>query len=254
MVKKDCLICGVEFTVNQFRADKAKTCSLECRGKYIALGYSNARARLVCEAPDCGKEYSVPQCHEDRRKFCSVECSLKHRPMNPPTGKDHYLWKGGRTTHSDGYILLRAVHHPFSVGLYVFEHRLVMEQWMREESPNHSFLVEVAGELYLSPEISVHHIDEQKTHNVRSNLLACTNAAHRSIHAGVAPYEKEVWPEIVGGSDVPYRLERTCVACNETFHVKRADARRGQDIYCSRNCYDNRDKTPFEVTLKRNTL
>jgi len=254
MIDKSCLICGTGFTVIQSRADKAKTCSLECRGKYIALGYSNARARLVCEAPDCGKEYSVPQCHEDRRKFCSVECALKHRPMNSPTGKDHYLWKGGKAIHSAGYISLRAVHHPFAVGLYVFEHRLVMEQWMREVAPDHSFLVEVAGELYLSPEISVHHIDEQKTHNVRSNLLACTNAAHASIHAGVAPYEKDVWPKMAGGSDVPYKLEVDCKVCKKAFQVKRNEVRRGNGIYCSRKCYDNRDKTPFEVTLKRNTL
>ena len=53
----------------------------------------------------------------DRAKICAV--------CGPSTNKGN--WKGGRTRHKKGYILVKVPDHPNAVGGYVFEHRLVME-------------------------------------------------------------------------------------------------------------------------------
>ncbi len=39
-------------------------------------------------------------------------------------------WKGGRSRHKKGYVLIKVSDHPNSVGGYVFEHRLVMEDML----------------------------------------------------------------------------------------------------------------------------
>lgn len=135
--------------------------------------------------------------------------------------------------------------HPFtSTGNYVFEHRLVMEEWMREEAPDHKFLVEVGGTKYLSPDIDVHHIDENRRHNVRKNLLACTHGAHQMIHRGENPMAGEVWPPLENmAPHSPTVVTCTCAVCGKQFRKKRSDVKRGSGKYCSRACYIQRVAT-----------
>jgi hypothetical protein len=37
-------------------------------------------------------------------------------------------WKGGKTYHKDGYVMVRVPEHPRASGGYVFEHILAMEE------------------------------------------------------------------------------------------------------------------------------
>lgn len=92
------------------------------------------------------------------------------------------MWKGGVTRHKDGYLYEWAPEHPFASNRYVFQHRLVMERWLRENDPSSSFLIKLGGQLYLSPEFEVHHKDEDRTNNQIDNLECLTPSEHASMH------------------------------------------------------------------------
>jgi hypothetical protein len=80
-----------------------------------------------------------------------------------------YAWKGGKSKHSEGYILRCAKGHPRATerGGYVFEHILVMEEFLGR------FLVD--GEI-------VHHKNRKKDENRIDNLELTTPAAHIELH------------------------------------------------------------------------
>lgn len=235
-ILKKCTVCSVDFEVDQSRDKTAKTCSRVCSGVLAANKYKASRVEKSCEV--CGTAFSVPKCHDARSRCCSRECSANLPDRKRVTGEDHYMWKGGRTKHSDGYIYVIAEDHPFqSLQKYVFEHRLKMEEKMRRMVPNHHFLIEVKGEMYLRPDIDVHHINHVKHDNDIKNLLACTKSAHLSIHNGGCPMKGESWPE---QKDTPkfsaYRVTCNCKVCGKSFEVKRSSVARGGGQYCSRSC------------------
>ena len=97
--------------------------------------------------------------------------------------------------HSEGYRYIRQKFaHPFASNGYVFEHRLVMEDRMRREVPDHKFLVEIDGKRYLRREIQVHHRNESRVDNCPDNLLAMTGNAHKIVHLGGTPAPDTYWP------------------------------------------------------------
>lgn len=237
MIEKVCLVCSKSFTVPDARKESAKTCSPACAGKLTTARYAATRVEKVC--PVCGKAFLVPQCHAERRECCSIRCANKHPDRKRSTGANHYLWNGGQSEHSDGYLYIRTENHPFSGNQqYVLEHRVVLENFMRVKAPDHRFLVEHGGVLYLRPEISVHHINGNKRDNQLKNLVACTRSAHRSIHEGKAPMQGETWPEKQGlPVFTPYKVLCTCKQCGAQFLKKRHDVDRGSGKFCTRACY-----------------
>lgn len=65
-------------------------------------------------------------------------------------------WRGGRTRHKAGYVMVRAPRHPRASGSgYVFEHILVMEDHLGRR---------------LGPDETVHHLNGVRDDNRLENL------------------------------------------------------------------------------------
>lgn len=98
-------------------------------------------------------------------------------------GKNNPQWKGGKTKNVGGWILVKRHNHPFkNTGGYVFEHRLVMEQWLCEHDPNNPALIEIDGERYLRPEYDIHHINDIRDDNRIENLKLMKHGEHSRFH------------------------------------------------------------------------
>jgi len=196
-LQKVCVVCEKTFEVYPSRPD-AQTCSHECAISVRAEG-TKRRYFITCE--HCGNEFEEAHSHSDRRRFCSKACRsnstvYKQEQSARMDGELNPMWTGGIAYQSQGYIQRNIKGHPFSWSSnYILEHRLVIEEWMREEAPGNKFMIEVEGIEYLSPDIQIHHKDRDRTNNKRNNLVAVTPYAHRLIHAGQVPYKGTYWPE-----------------------------------------------------------
>lgn len=179
-----CKICGSAFRVPPSRANSAEFCSTKCAAVVRGL---NRRKRVTLNCEQCSKPFEVPASHKDRRKFCSAECreaSVKYatEKSERAKGPTNPMWMGGLTKHSEGYVYELAPDHPFASNGYVFQHRLVMERWLRANEPTSPFLIKLGEQLYLSPEFIVHHDDEDREHNEVGNLVCMTIAEHNKLH------------------------------------------------------------------------
>ena len=86
----------------------------------------------------------------------------------------HPAWKGG-TRRNHGYIQRLAPHHPRATkDGYVFEHIIIAESVLGRHLPKG---------------VEVHHVDENKSRNVNSNLVICENHAyHLLLHQRMRAY------------------------------------------------------------------
>src|SRR4051812_23774046 len=100
----------------------------------------------VCR--NCTKEYypssnhiNCPTCRNNLRKVlceCGNQIQWKSKKCIDCTAKQSFgcsnpNWKGGKTYHKKGYVLIRVKNHPRlkTVNMkYVFEHILVMENYL----------------------------------------------------------------------------------------------------------------------------
>ena len=74
---------------------------------------------------------------------------------------------GGKYIDDKGYVRVLMPDHPKNIKGYVYEHRIVMEQYL---------------DRMLFPWESVHHINEVKTDNRMENLFLCTAQEHSAVH------------------------------------------------------------------------
>jgi hypothetical protein len=200
-VTKTCIHCGNEFQVPPCRAKTAKTCSKRCKHA------THPKTRSVVKyCLNCGEGIVLPKCHADRGngKYCSKECQRAHwrtpekvqQRRGWMSGEKNPSWKGGVSTHSDGYVYRHAPDHPYSSNGYVLEHRLVIEKRMRKETPRHRWIENG----FLPLEILVHHRDEDRSNNDPGNLMAITPSAHIRWHrSGKKPDKTECWPHVHPG-------------------------------------------------------
>lgn len=99
---------------------------------------------------------------ETKRKISENNYGVSHR------GEENPGWKGGRYLDNNGYIRTYCPDHPKAYsGMYVLEHRLVMEKYLGR---------------YLEDSEIVHHIDENKLNNDINNLVIMTAGEHISLH------------------------------------------------------------------------
>jgi hypothetical protein len=115
---------------------------------------------------ECGREFQpssghlrCPSCRSHNRCACGARKGLKYASCSAcrtESGESNSNWRGGRTRHKRGYILLWAPDHPRTGnGSYVFEHVLVMEKMLGR---------------YLLPGENVHHRNGVKDDNRPENL------------------------------------------------------------------------------------
>ena len=84
------------------------------------------------------------------------------------SGMENPNFAGGKYIDDKGYIRVLRPQHPYTNRGYVYEHRLVMEEFFGR---------------YLEPWESVHHINEIKLDNRLENLFLTTRNEHSALHA-----------------------------------------------------------------------
>lgn len=232
-ITKTCASCGKEFSVPKCRSESATTCSRACKAQISSEKYKSKRIKRSCLT--CGKEIEVlpnRALNANDGKYCSIACKnigMSHwtRPKLLPNEKCTFY----------GYVKVKVEGHPFAVSGYVNKHRLVVEDVMREKVPDHKFLVEIDGRKYLRQEISVHHIDEDKSNNDFENLIACTAAAHNAIHDKCHVMEGELYPDYDWIEKREHRgIKCVCKSCKQDFYVPQRTIRGGGGSYCSVKC------------------
>jgi hypothetical protein len=132
MFEKKCKLCGKIYLSDR---KQSKFCNIKCSGKWVVKNYLNK--------------------------------NIKFRDYN---GENNPCWRGGRLKRNDGYILIYRPKHPYynADGLYVFEHRLVIENKIGR---------------YLTKKEKVHHINGNRSDNRIENLkLINRQSEHCRIH------------------------------------------------------------------------
>lgn len=216
-IEKVCIVCGNTFLVPPCREKTAKTCSNKCAVSVRAKSRER-KVEVACLA--CGEKFLVPESHEGRRVYCSKSCKYSSGSMYLNTmsermsGAGNPMWSGGEVDHSDGYVYKMAKNHPMSSNGYVLKHRLVMEEWLREDAPELGLLMPVEGGLYLPNTLIVHHLDGDRKNNDKGNLIVCTRSTHSAIHNGEAVEQETCWPisaKIILGRKPNFRKQTTGV-------------------------------------------
>ena len=180
-----CQECGTPFKVPPSRSATARYCSKECADQH--RGETRIR-RTSLTCANCGQPFETFPSHINRRKYCSPACKHSHEDFlrglsERGRGEKNAVWRGGRTMRQDGYVYALAAGHPYArPNGYVLEHRLVMEAWLQENEPGSPFLITLGLKRYLSPEIDVHHKDENRANNAIENLMCMTPADHKRYH------------------------------------------------------------------------
>lgn len=233
-VQKTCSVCGKGFTAANARAETAKTCSRACKGQLTAKAYEAQRVKRECLKCGAAISVSVGRAERGNGMYCGRAC----KDLAAIGNRFIDLVGDGEEIHlSTGYVYEYARSHPFASRGRVFQHRLVMESMMGGV-PGHPFLIEIDGKKYLKPGIDVHHKNEVRNDNRPENLIACTKAAHKDMHAGKTPMTGEVWPE--QGDEIaasPRTVYRSCERCGASFTKKRSEVERGSTRFCSMTCF-----------------
>ncbi len=112
-------------------------------------------------------------------KFCGDKCKRHYNYIN-------YIKKGNNQKIN---VVLQEKLSPFGYkdiridNNFLKKHRVIMENWLRENEPNSEFLVEIDGTKYLKPEVVVHHIDCNRLNNEVENLYCFhSKGEHTKYH------------------------------------------------------------------------
>jgi hypothetical protein len=131
----------------------------ECRREF-----QPSSGHLRC--PSC-RSHNVCACGA-RKQVHSATCSA----CRTESGTSNSNWRGGRTRHMRGYVMVWAPEHPRAgKGSYVFEHVLVMEEMLGR---------------HLGPGENVHHRNGVRDDNRPENLELWTRPQPTGIRASDA--------------------------------------------------------------------
>ena len=154
---------------------------------------------LNCECPICGKWFHLKPSAVRKAKnhYCSKKCHYEAKKTYMSgegnhqfgiKGKENATWKSDKRLSRYGYIQVRVLDHPFrDYEDFVFEHRLVAEQYLLDEKNS----VEINGKRYLADGYVVHHKNFHRTDNRVENLAVMTKTEHSKLHTKLNPREKD---------------------------------------------------------------
>jgi hypothetical protein len=157
-IGNECNVSPVTIQRNMIKFDiPRRTNSDANKGRICAMKGKNHSLETRLKMSKSNKDKKKT---EEHKKNMSKS---KMRELNPN-------WKGGVKEH-EGYILKKVKDHPYSCQDYVYEHRLVIESFLKQ---------------YLDPKAVVHHINEIKNDNRLSNLMLFkTNGEHLAYHGRI---------------------------------------------------------------------
>lgn len=112
------------------------------------------------QCPICDEEFEVYPSRKDTAKYCSPKCRSKAY-----RGEGNPKWRGGKHKNSDGYIKLFRPDHPKADKAgYVYQHRIVMEEYIGRD---------------LKKDEIIHHINGIKDDNRMCNLIIVNAEEHQ---------------------------------------------------------------------------
>jgi hypothetical protein len=128
-------------------------------------------------------------------------------------GASNGRWRGGRTRHKAGYVMVWAPSHPRSgKGQYVFEHILVMEELLGRR---------------LLPDESVHHRNGVRDDNRPENLELWTRPQPTGIRvADAIAWAREILVRYAGYTDTSNNAQSLDWAAAQRAYPPRALHRR----------------------------
>lgn len=164
VVEIKCLNCGEKCFIPRWKFKKRGYgfCNRSCISKY----YMNKNH------PFKGKHHTEESKQKMSKKLKGKVLSeeRKQNLSNAFKGEKSYRWKGGKTRHGGGYVLINTGDNNKRQEL---EHYLVMEQAL--------------GRPLKRTEV-IHHIDGDKTNNKMENLKLCSG---QSEHARINPLSRD---------------------------------------------------------------
>ncbi len=127
---------------------------------------------IICK--NCGKKKRVPYCHRNS-KFCSSLCGNRYLAKTQ-RGSKHPMWNKGIKKDKYGYSYRHVKYHPnMNSQNYVFEHRIIMEDYL--------------GRFLKENEI-IHHKNGIKYDNKIENLQLTNKYEHMKLHKEMRSNEK----------------------------------------------------------------
>lgn len=109
----------------------------------------------ICKNPKCSKSFFIRSKKENQKQFCTKSCAASYL-QSQRSGDKNSNWKGGRTSHKKGYVLIQRPDHPRAHNGYVLEHIVVAESKISR---------------YLTDDEYVVHVDKNKANNDPENLF-----------------------------------------------------------------------------------
>lgn len=152
-IKFNCMICGKFFWVRHSRKFTAKVCSPECQLKYLHKRNDKGQF-IICVV--CGKKKKVwPARIRDGIVCCSRECQRENQ-----RGAKNSAWNGGTS------------REPYGI-----EFSLRFKEKIRKRD-NYTCQFPDCGLVQNGRTFPVHHVDYNKKHNDKFNLVTLCNPHH----------------------------------------------------------------------------
>lgn len=167
-------------------------------------------------------------------------------------GNKNPNWKSGRRKNIAGYIQVKSYYHPLkSSDGYVMEHRIIMEQWLREHDPNHHALIEIDDIKYLRKEWIPHHIDGKKDNNCIENLELMSAFKHKSFHNKGKTSNKKgnTWEEMYGKKQAE-EMKRKLSLARIGIHLSKETCKKISEVKKGISCSEE-TKKKLSLALKK---